>query len=167
MKTFVCVASASVALALGAAGCGRAPGLYPVEGKALYKGEPAGGAAVYFHRKGGPPPVGGVPTAVTGPDGSFRLAGEAGDGAAPGAYDVLVEWRDPAAPKPVVTRASGKAGANGKRSTASLKTRVGRLNANRPADRLDGRFFTIDRPRLHAEVKPEANTLPPFELGGL
>jgi hypothetical protein len=33
-------------------------------------------------------------------------------------------------------------------------------------DRLSGRYFDINKPLLHAEVLPQSNTLPAFEVGG-
>ena len=45
-KTSWCVLAAAIV----AAGCGSPAGLVPVSGKVLYRGEPAAGAVVYFHR---------------------------------------------------------------------------------------------------------------------
>jgi hypothetical protein len=39
-----------------------------------------------------------------------------------------------------------------------------RPTASLPSDRLKGRYSNPDRPLLKAEVKPEVNTLPTFEL---
>jgi hypothetical protein len=76
-------------------GCGDSNGLYPVRGKVLYKGEPAVGAAVYFHRKGAADPLGEqTPQGIVGQDGAFELAGANGKGALPGDYLVLIEWKD-------------------------------------------------------------------------
>ena len=43
---------AALALPAAQAGCGNPPGLYPVYGTVLHKGEPAAGAVVYFHQEG-------------------------------------------------------------------------------------------------------------------
>jgi hypothetical protein len=131
----------SAACALACAGCGDDAGLYPVSGTVLYKGEPAAGATVYFHRKGAADPFREqTPQGVVAEDGSFTLAGPAGHGALPGEYAVLVEWKEGA----------------GKR-----KGRSPGLNA---PDRLKHRYLDPAKPRLQAEVKPTANRLPPFEL---
>jgi hypothetical protein len=39
-----------------------------------------------------------------------------------------------------------------------------RQMARQGVDRLKGRYFDIAKPLLHAEVLPQANTIPPFEL---
>jgi hypothetical protein len=126
--------------ALAAASCGNAGGLYPVRGKVLYKGEPAAGATVSFVRKGGDRLHDPTPQGVVGEDGTFTLAGPSGEGAAPGEYVVLVEWKDGAG------RGRGRAPA---------------LTA---PDRLKGRYLDANKPLLSAEVKPAANDLPSFEL---
>ena len=43
-----------LASAIVAGGCGSPAGLVPVSGKVLYRGEPAAGAVVYFHRQAEP-----------------------------------------------------------------------------------------------------------------
>ena len=49
-----CLAAlAAVSVSFASSGCGNPAGLFPVSGKVLYKGEPASGAVVYFHRVGG------------------------------------------------------------------------------------------------------------------
>ena len=84
--------AASLAGAL--AGCGNANGLYPVYGTVTYKGEPAAGATVAFHRQGADASGGEIPRAEVQADGSFRVdCGDLGRGAPPGSYAVLVEWR--------------------------------------------------------------------------
>jgi hypothetical protein len=135
-------------------GCGNSAGVYPVSGKVLFRGEPAGGAVVFFHREGD---AGGmeqqIPHAVVEDDGSFSLAtDELGDGARPGKYLVLVEWRDKSGNGivPVNTRGTTKL--------------VKRIRIHSGPDRLKGRYLDITKPLLHAEVKPETNRLAPFEL---
>ena len=39
-----------------------------------------------------------------------------------------------------------------------------RFTRTLPPDRLNGRYFAIDHPLVKAEIKPESNTLPPFEI---
>ena len=61
--------------ALGLAGCGTPAGFFPVSGKVLYKGEPAAGAVVYFHREGPTPALvmSTLPVGIAEEDGSFYL----------------------------------------------------------------------------------------------
>jgi hypothetical protein len=146
-----------------ATGCGTPPGFYPVSGKILYKGEPAPGAVVYFHRTAGvadPRQV--LPVGIADEDGGFYLTCDGvGDGCPPGQYAVLVEWRGkPETPveQPRPTRAKGK----GKVKVREVATN--RQMARQGVDRLKGRYFDIAKPLLHAEVLPRTNTLPPFEL---
>jgi hypothetical protein len=131
----------AAAWAVTCAGCGKSNGLYPVSGKVLYKGEPAVGAAVYFHRTGAPDPLHEQPAqGIVREDGTFTLAGPAGEGALPGEYVVLVEWKEGA----------GKG--------------RGRSPGLSAPDRLKRRYLDPNRPLLRAEVKPTKNQLPPFEL---
>jgi hypothetical protein len=141
-----------VGMALPCAGCGDSAGLSRVEGKVLYKGEPAAGARVYFHRADAQASPGPIPSAEVGDDGRFWLSsGDLGYGAPPGTYNVLVEWRE----GPLRTHRvdlAGKAAVRG----AKLE-----LKAD---DRLRGRYLDPGHPRLHAEVASGSTTLPPFEL---
>jgi hypothetical protein len=146
---------AACALAAALAGCGESNGLYPVYGQLKYKGEPATGATVYFHRQGPGTPGGEVARAVVQSDGSFWLdSGDLGSGASPGQYAVLVEWRE----GPLRTRRVDTA-----RTVGKVAAREGKplLLAD---DRLKGRYFDVTHPRLTAEVKAEKNNLPPIEL---
>lgn len=140
---------------LGLGGCGRDDGLYPVHGTMLCASGPAEGAMISLYPEEGAAGGGPIARGVVDAAGSFRLeSGDLGDGAAPGRYAVLVEWRQ-----------------------GPLRTH--RLDARRPAgrsapregkalliadDRLKGRYADIAHPRLHAEVKPQTNYLPPIEL---
>jgi hypothetical protein len=143
-----------VLVAAAGSGCGNPPGLFPVSGKVLYKGEPAAGAVVYFHRRAEPGTVSGpIPYGTVEDDGSFSLATEGlGHGARPGRYSVLVEWRDPSGDGVVPVKSAGRA------------KLVKRSRLRSGPDRLEGRYLDIARPRLEAEVKPESNRLAPFEL---
>ncbi len=147
--------SALAALAVALAGCGESGGLYPVHGKVTYKGEPAVGATVAFHRNAADASNGEVPRGEVQADGSFRLAcGDGGRGAPPGSYSVLVEWRQ----GPLRTRRLDTA-----RSVGKAAARGGKpvLLAD---DRLRGRYIDPMHPRLNAEIKAETNNLAPFEL---
>jgi hypothetical protein len=127
------------ALALGCASCSNKNNIYPVSGKVTYKGSPAAGATVFFHRQGGDSMNDHAIMGIVQEDGSFQLVcGSIGKGAPPGAYDVLIEWR----------RVSGQS--NGR--------------PQRGPDKLKGRYADPKRPFLHAMVEAKATNLPPFEL---
>jgi hypothetical protein len=122
-------------------GCGNSAGLYPVSGKVTYQGEPAVGATVMFVRKGAADPLKEVtPQGVVGEDGMFTLSGPRGNGAVPGEYAVLIEWKEGA----------GK-----------TKGRAPALNA---PDRLKKKYLDPQKPLLTVTVEAKSNSLPPFEL---
>lgn len=125
------------ALALACISCSN--GRHPVSGKVSYKGQPAAGAAVFFKRQGVDPMNEHMIMGVVQEDGSFTLVcGAQGNGAPPGEYDVLIEW---------------KQGPNrGRGRTLTLP------------DKLKGRYADPNRPLFHATIKAGANTLPPYEL---
>jgi hypothetical protein len=149
---------------LAFAGCGNPPGHYPVYGRVLYKGEPASGAVIYFRPEGpsatamDTPPVG-----IADQDGNFHLTRDGiGDGCPPGKYAVLLEWKGKAEdavaePKPVP--------AKGKSKAKTKEFAVNKQMARQGIDRLKGRYFDSSKPLLHAEVLPQSNSLPPFEIG--
>ncbi len=119
--------------------CGNSNNLYPVSGTVTCKGQPAAGAAVFFHRQGGDPMNEHVIMGIVRQDGSFTLVcGSLGEGAPPGDYDVLIQWRQE------LNQAKGL--------------------ARKARDRLKGRYGDPKRPRFHALVKAETNHLSPFEL---
>jgi hypothetical protein len=138
-----CRASFAVLVAaciVACTGCGGSNGLYPVSGRVLHNGEPAVGATVTFVRKGAAGVDDQTPQGIVGEDGTFTLAGPAGEGAAPGEYVVLVEWKEGA----------GK-----------VKGRSPAMNA---PDRLKKRYLDPNKPLLTATVEAKRNNLPPFEL---
>jgi hypothetical protein len=142
-----------LAAAIGAGGCGSPAGLVSVSGKVLYHGEPAAGAVVYFHRQAEPGvAAGAIPYGIVEDDGTYSLATESlGDGARPGAYTVLVEWRDKGdGVTPVKSRGNVKL--------------VKRSRLRSGPDRLKGRYFDIAKPLLHADVAAGSTQVPPFEL---
>ena len=153
-RWFIILAAAASPIA--PLGCGNPPGLYPVYGKVLHKGEPAVGAVVYFHHEGPSAPSSpAIPFGIVEDDGSFSLTCDnQGNGCPPGKYAVLVEWRDGAGGGVVPVKTTGKT-----KPAKRSRVRTG-------PDRLGGRYFDISKPLLHAEVSPQSNTLPPFELGG-
>jgi hypothetical protein len=149
------LSTAFVSLALTCAGCGNSAGLSPVEGKVLYKGEPAVGARLYFQRSDADASRGPVPSAEVADDGRFWVTcGELGYGAPPGAYNVLVEWGE----GPLRTHRAELAKKAGKGGVRGGKTEL------KADDRLHGRYLDPSHPKLHAEVKLGSNSLPPFEL---
>ena len=126
-------------LPLACASCGNTSGLYPVSGTVTYKGKPAAGAAVFLQRKGSDLLNEHTIMGIVEEDGGFTLVcGSIGKGAPPGAYDVLIEWRQDLNPAKGLAR--------------------------KGHDRLKGRYADPKRPRLQAVVKAETNHLPPFEL---
>ena len=144
-----------VSLILSCAGCGNSAGLSPVDGKVFYKGEPAAGARLYFHRTDADASHGPVPSAEVAEDGGFQVTcGDLGSGAPPGTYNVLVEWRE----GPLRTHRADLAKKVGK---DAVKGRKFELKAD---DRLHGRYLDPGHPKLHAEVKLGSTSLPPFEL---
>jgi hypothetical protein len=123
------------------AGCGNSHGPFPVQGKVLYHGAPAVGATVYFHRQGARDALHEhTPQGTVQEDGSFELASPVGHGAMPGAYLVLVQWKE----------GTGRGRGRGALLTAP--------------DRLKGRYFNAQKPLLHADVQAAKTTLAPFEL---
>jgi hypothetical protein len=127
----------SAVLAFACVSCNN--GLYPTSGKVTYKGQPAAGATVYFYRQKGDPLNEHMIMGIVQEDGSFTLVcGPHGKGAPAGEYDVLIEW---------------KQGPN-----------RGKGRVRKMPDKLNGRYADPRRPLLHANLKAEANNLPPFEL---
>ena len=141
MRTVLFILGSALIVTACLSGCGNSNGLYPVRGKVLYKGEPAVGAAVYFHRKDAPEPLTEqILQGVVQQDGAFEVAGASGKGATPGDYVVLIEWKEGA----------GKS--------------KGRAPALSAPDRLKGRYLDPNNPVLTAKVEAATNQLPPFEL---
>jgi hypothetical protein len=153
LKRLVLVMAVAISSA-ALAGCGNTAGFFPVSGKVLYRGEPATGAVVYFHRHANPgAPNEPIHYGIVEDDGRFVLTSDdMGDGARPGSYTVLVEWRDNSGDRVVVTTSKGKV------------KQVKRSRVRSGSDRLKGRYFNISQPLLTAEVKAEPNQLTPFEL---
>jgi len=137
--------------------CGPSNGLNTVRGKVLYKGQPAEGAVVYFHREGGDNAV--IPSGEVDSSGEFRLeSGDLGSGATAGKYVVLVEWpEEPTQQKDEPSKT--------KKVSAGNKATARRMKLDTiPTDKLKGRYSKIDHALLRAEVKSGVNDLPPFEL---
>lgn len=148
------VVLAVVTVLVPSSGCGNPAGFFPVSGKVLYKGEPASGAVVYFHRVSGEPIAKpSIPYGVVDEAGRFDLACDGvGHGCPPGSYAVLVEWRDLSGDGVVPVKAKGKTNL------------VKRSRVRSGADRLKGRYFDLNKPLLHAEVQPGSNPSQAFDL---
>jgi hypothetical protein len=140
---------ATAVIGLACTSCGNSNNLYPVSGTVTFKGQPAGGAAVFFHRQGSDPMNEHAIMGIVRDDGYFTLVcGPLGDGAPPGEYDVLILWRQDPHPNPPPPMGGGHGGGL----------------ARKARDRLKGRYADPKYPRFHALVKTETNYLPPFEL---
>ena len=103
-------------------GCGEGDGLglpplHPVQGKVVYRGQPAKGFRVTFHPLQDIGELKFAPSAITESDGTFRLRSyQPEDGAPLGEYAVTLEWpdhlieADDPDPKPVTDRLRGAYG---------------------------------------------------------
>jgi hypothetical protein len=159
---------AMLALAATHASCGRGegPALYPVDGTVKYKGAPASGAYVVLLRDApaapGAPAAGEEPpSAMVEEDGSFTVSsGDKGNGALAGTYKVMITWRTG------VGADAAKAQEESEKKKRGARARITRADkhAMLAPDRLKGRYSQPEKPLLTAEVKPETNHLPPFEL---
>jgi hypothetical protein len=155
-------------LALALASCGgTGEGLAPLTGKVVCDGQPAAGAILLFHRQPGEPAppaaaAGVIPSAIVHDDGYFAVeSGDLGRGAAPGKYNVLVQWpeQDDAS-----TAGSGRKTSNTNVKGASVTVAKHERLDRMPADRLKGRYSDASQPRLKAEVKPGAPDLGTIEI---
>ena len=135
-------AALTIVVALVAVGCSKGgPKLQKVTGKLLVDGQPAPGANLLFFtpgQKGGL-----VPSANTGPDGSFEIYTNSKPGVMTGNYNVTVVWPDPA------------------KVEEALKDRSGKSD---PPDLLGGKYSIPDSSPLKAEIGSGTKELPPFQL---
>jgi hypothetical protein len=162
------MASAIAVLLLALTSCGgTGRGLYPVYGKATYKGEPAAGAYLVLIRDGPAPPGAPdiarqePPSATVEEDGSFTVScGELGYGAPPGKYKVLFDWRTGLAADAVKAQEAAEKEKMGRRARSYKADKHSML----APDRLKGRYANPANPLLTVEIKPQTNNLPPFEL---
>ncbi len=171
MSTRWFFAAVAALLTLVSTSCSQSgPGFYPVHGKVTYKGQPATGAAVHFHREGETAEeTTNFPIGVADEEGNFSLEVHGvGTGALPGKYKVLIRWnpqKDPDAPAPTPAPATNTA-ANKKarKQRPSEPVSEQRRDPKADKDRFNFRYFQLEKPLLFAEVKPETNNLPPFDL---
>ncbi len=114
------------------------PPVYPVEGKALFRGKPAVSAQVFLHAVDGKTPGNARPTGFVGEDGVFRLSSfRAFDGAPPGSYRLSVVW---------------------------LSDAVKEGGENTGPDRLKGRYRDASKNPWTVTVGPGTNTIETLEL---
>jgi len=98
----VCTAAfaavSTLLLAIGGCSESREPSLpprHPVQGKVMYRGKPASGFRVTFHPLNDIGNLKFAPSAITAPDGTFRLRSyDPDDGAPLGDYAVTFDWPD-------------------------------------------------------------------------
>jgi hypothetical protein len=130
-------------LALLAASCGGdGPTLYPVSGKVLYDGEPAGGATVVFVPVGATDETSLKPSGSVQPDGSFTLSTHPyGEGAPAGDYVVLVTWYPEGA-----------------------RQRVAEEDGPKPPPKLPAQYSDAEQSPLKATVRDGPTELEPFQL---
>jgi hypothetical protein len=131
--------------ALSAAAC-SSQDLHPVEGKVIYKTEPAGGVVVTFHPKDGDPFKTIRPIGLTKEDGVFTLATGQKDGAQPGEYVVTFI-------RPVEVEAKEK--------------KAKSLDMGAPSDTRDafgGAYVEAEKSTFKVEIRRGPNKLEPFIL---
>jgi hypothetical protein len=131
-----------------------------VHGKVTYTGQPATGASVHFRREGeSPEEAANFPIGVVDQDGNFELKAEGlGYGALPGKYRVLLFWISEQDTNPAATKTTKK----GKQPPVSASEL--RRDPKSVTDRFKFRYFNLEKPLLHADVKPETDNLEPFDL---
>ena len=122
-------------------------GLNEVTGTVNYQGQPAKGASLQFHLKGGAGKSE-VPTASVGDDGTFTLHTGSKAGAPAGDYAVTVNWPE------VVATQDTKKKAIGTEFGAPPET----------VDKLKGRYTNPATTPLQATIKSGRNKLEPFTL---
>jgi hypothetical protein len=146
---------------------GTAQGLSAVSGKVVCNGQPAKGAVLHFHRQPGepsPPPGAAtiIPSAIVRDDGSFTVESQPlGYGAAPGKYNILVQWSHEEDPAQI--RGADKSKVSSKKGKNVATAKHDKLDSIAP-DRLRGRYSNAAKPLLHAEVKPGSTDLGTLEL---
>jgi hypothetical protein len=132
---------------LACAGCSSSKG-YPVTGKVVVNGQPAGGAIVVLTPVANPGTMDKKPSGMAKDDGTFVLNTlTESDGVAPGEYLVSITW--PGKPRPSGP-AKGLAGGDDERATTP--------------DQLRGKYSDPQTSGLKVTIKAESNPLQPFEL---
>ncbi len=155
------------ALAIALSSCSETgEGLVPVSGKLVCDGQPAAGAILVFHRLAGEPGVapkaaGMIPSATVGADGAFSVEIAAlGQGAAPGKYNVLVEWPEQTDSATTSASKTKSASVRGKTVSVAKRDKFDPV----PTDRLMGRYSDASKPKLTAEIKAGPTDLGTLEI---
>jgi hypothetical protein len=123
-------------------------GLNEVQGSVNYQGQPAKGAVLTFHLKGGTAKSQ-IPSGSAGEDGTFTLMTGSKVGAPAGDYSVTVNW-------PEVV------GGGDTKTKKPIGTEFG--TAPETVDRLKGRYANPSTTPLQATIKSGRNKLEPFDL---
>ena len=96
-----------------------------------------------------------MPTGLVDEEGNFSLETEdVGYGAPAGKYKVLIQWRT-------------KGDENAEPQANPKKGRRSKVVTDKPdgvPDRLKGRYMKAENAQIKVEVKPEENTLQPFDV---
>jgi len=134
---------AGVALCLLISGCGSTPATsprepaFPVTGTVKVKGAPVFEARVMAVPAGAAPDSTRRFDALTDEKGEFRFGTNTdSDGLPPGKYDIRITWPDI----------------------------IRRIEPDREADQLNGRYNSPKKAPFTFEVKETTNVIPPFEL---
>ncbi|HEX4611846.1 MAG TPA: hypothetical protein VH092_26865 [Urbifossiella sp.] len=148
-RPVVLAAFAVGSAALLAAGCSGGK-LYPVTGKVLVNGQPAGGAVVVFNPAANPATMDRKPTGFAKADGTFVVGTfKDDDGAAPGEYLVTLAWPG----QPPAAKAAGPKGLGG-----------GDERALDGSDQLKGKYRDPQTSGIKVTIQAGPNDLPPFDL---
>jgi hypothetical protein len=160
--------AAVAVLAMTCVSCGgAAAGLASVTGTVICGGQPAAGAVLSFHRQAGEPAAprgaaGIIPTASVDEDGHFTVESlPLGYGAAPGKYNILIQWSQDADPAEV--RGARKSKTTTIKGKTVTLARPNKLNSIAP-DRLNGRYADSANPLLKCEIKEGSNDLGTLEV---
>ena len=136
-----CALALAALVTFGISGCSKGPTMQKVSGKLVVDGQPAAGANILFFTPGQKGGV--VPSANTGPDGTFQIFSNGQPGVMPGSYSVTVVWPDPAKAAEAAADRSGKSD---------------------PPDLLGGKYSVPGSSPLKAEIGSGTKELAPFEI---
>jgi hypothetical protein len=129
---------------LSALGCSGGDSLQPVQGKVLYKDQPAKGVVVSFHPTASSSKRSETSVGVAGEDGSFTLSTGQKTGAPPGEYVVTFIW-----PEEVLTKPARKFA-----PPPEPETR----------DRLQGTYANPKTSQFKVQIKAGDHQLEPYRL---
>lgn len=130
-------------------GCGGGPRLYPVTGKAMYKGQPMAGGNIFLNRKDDSSLDKVIPAGQIKEDGSFEILTNGKSGAPVGTYKVTFFW----------------AGAKNEKQKGKKGSFFGGGNSEGPGDNvLPPEYRYHDKAKIEVTVKAETNQLEPFDI---